>query len=153
MDELLGVLGKLAATPSVQKVLERFELVDESGDDMEEADFGSRSLVDRGRGIEIEQDSVGAIKTIFLHSDSHESFAGYQGSLVGDLSFASSREAVRAELGEPTKSKDAFVEDSLGPQGAWDRFDSPEYTIHVQYSLESTDSIRLVTLMNPDVVP
>ena len=73
--------------------------------------------------------------------------------MIGELSFASSRAAVRAELGEPTKSKDAFVEDSLGPQGAWDRFESPQYTIHIQYNPDTTDRIQLITLMNPDVVP
>lgn len=154
MDELLGILGKLISKPSVQKVLESYELVDETDEDLGEDEVaGARSLVDRKRGIEIEQDNVGAIKTIFLHSESHESFAEFQGPLIGALTFTSSRAAVRAELGKPTKSKDAFVEESLGPQGAWDRFESPEYTIHVQYDPETTDRIRLITLMNPDVVP
>lgn len=154
MDELLGILGKLISKSSVQKVLEPFELVDETDEDLEEeVAVGARSLVDRKRGVEIEQDNVGSIKTIFLHSDAHESFAGYQGPLVGGLTFASGREAVRAALGQPSKSKEAFVEDSLGPQGAWDRFESPQYTIHIQYDPESTDRIRLITLMNPDVVP
>jgi len=153
MEELLGILGKLASTASVKKALKPFDLIDETADDLDEGEFGSHSLVDRTRGIEIEQDNVGSIKTIFLHSDSHESFTGYQGPLRGALTFSSSREAVREELGEPTKSKDAFVEDSLGPQGAWDRFETPEYTIHIQYEPESTESIRLITLMNPDVVP
>ena len=153
MDDLLGILGKLVSASSVSKVLEPFDLIDEADDDLEEGEFSTHSLVDRTRGIEIEQDNVGAIKTIFLHSDSHESFSGYQGPLIGQLSFASSREAVRDELGEPTKAKDAFVEDSLGPQGAWDRFESPQHTIHVQYDPDTTDRIRLITLMNPDVVP
>ncbi|MDP6466654.1 MAG: hypothetical protein QF918_02885 [Pirellulaceae bacterium] len=154
MEELLGILGKLVSVSSVKNVLEPFDLIDETDDDPEEeAPIGSRSWVDRERGIEIEQDNVGAIKTIFLHSDAHESFSGFKGPLIGSLSFASSRDAVRAELGEPTRSKDAFVEDSLGPQGAWDRFESPQYTIHIQYDPDTTDRIRLITLMNPDVVP
>jgi len=154
MDELLGILGKLVTKSSVKKVLEPFELIDETGDDVEEeGEFDTHSLVDRARGIEIEQDNLGAIKTIFLHSDMHESFSGYRGPLRGALSFDSSRDDVRAVLGKPTKSKDAFVEDSLGPQGAWDRFESPEYTIHIQYCPDSEDKIRLITLMNPDVVP
>ena len=154
MNELLGILGKLVSASSVKKVLQSYDLIDETDEDIEEeATFGSRSLVDRARGLEIEQDNVGAIKTVFLHSDAHESFAGFSGPLIGDLSFASSRDAVRAEFGEPTKSKDAFVEDALGPQGAWDRFESPQYTIHVQYDPDTTERIRLITLMNPDVVP
>ncbi len=153
MDDLLRTLGMLVAAPSVTKVLDAFDLVDESEDELEEGEFGIHSLVDRARGIEIEQDNLGTIKTIFLHSDAHESFAGYQGQLLGGLTFASGREAVRAALGQPTKSKDAFVEESLGPQGAWDRFESPDYTIHIQYDPETTDRIRLITLMNPDVVP
>jgi len=154
MKELLGILGQVASKSSVKKVLEAYELVDETDEDLEEeAAVGARSLVDRKLGIEIEQDNVGAIKTIFLHSDLHESFAAFPGPLIGGLSFASSREDVRAALGEPTKAKEAFVEDSLGPQGAWDRFESPQYTIHVQYDPETTSRIRLITLMNPDVVP
>ncbi len=154
MDELLAILGKLVSASSVKKVLDSFDLVDESADDMDEdTAIGSCSWVDRARGIEIEQDNVGAIKAIFLHSNSHESFSGFTGPLVGELSFDSSRQAVQAELGEPTKSKDAFVEDALGPQGAWDRFESPQHTIHIQYDPDTTDRIRLITLMNPDVVP
>ena len=154
MDELLEILGKLVAATSVKKVLDQFNLVDESDDDLdEETAVGSRSWVDRALGVEIEQDNVGAIKAIFLHSDSHESFSGFKDPLIGGLSFASSRQAVQAELGEPTKSKDAFVEDTLGPQGAWDRFESPQYTIHIQYNPDTTDRIQLITLMNPDVVP
>jgi hypothetical protein len=154
MDELLAILGKLVSASSVKRVLSSFDLVDESDDDLEEEmAIGSRSWVDRARGIEIEQDNVGAIKAIFLHSDSHQSFSGFQGPLIGELSFVSSREAVRTALGEPTRSKDAFVEDSLGPQGAWDRFESPQHTIHIQYDLDTTDRIQLITLMNPDVVP
>jgi len=154
MDEVLGILGKLVSSSSVKAVLDPFDLIDENDDELEEeAAIGSRSWVDRAHGIEIEQDNVGAIKAIFLYSDSHESFSGFKGPLIGTLSFASSRDAVRAELGEPTKSKDAFVEDSLGPQGAWDRFESPQYTIHIQYNPDTTDCIRLITLMNPDVVP
>ena len=154
MNELLEILGKLVAAASVKKVLDQFNLVDESEDDLdEETVVGSRSWVDRAIGVEIEQDNVGAIKAIFLHSDSHESFSGFKGPLIGGLSFASSRQAVQAELGEPTKSKDAFVEDTLGPQGAWDRFESPQYTIHIQYDPDTTERIQLITLMNPDVVP
>ncbi|MDP6720356.1 MAG: hypothetical protein QGF59_16965, partial [Pirellulaceae bacterium] len=66
MEELLGILGKLVSVSSVKNVLEPFDLIDETDDDPEEeAPIGSRSWVDRERGIEIEQDNVGAIKTIF----------------------------------------------------------------------------------------
>lgn len=154
MNELLGILGKLISKPSVEKVLESYDLVDETDEDLpEEAAVGARSVVDRTRGIEIELDDIGAIKTIFLHSDLHESFSGFQGPLIGELSFTSDRAAVRDELGKPTKAKNAFVEESLGPQGAWDRFESPNHTIHIQYDPDTTDRIRLITLMNPDVVP
>jgi len=55
-------------------------------------------------------------------------------------------------LGSPSKSGAAVTIRALGNKGAWDRFDSPDASIHIRYCLDR-DEIEMVTLMHPNAVP
>lgn len=76
----------------------------------------------------------------------------YAGTLLSEVSFDLSRKEVLAQLGVPSESGSPHSDPILGDYGPWDLFSGPEYTIHVEYRVDS-DRIRMITLMRNDVVP
>jgi hypothetical protein len=69
--------------------------------------------------------------------------------LAGRVPFASTRGDVLRRFGEPSVSGGAMTSQFLGPQGAWDRFDYPRFSLHFQYAV-GTDRVNLVTVMTAD---
>jgi hypothetical protein len=86
------------------------------------------------------------INCLFLEAEAHA------GTVLSDMPFHLHREEVLALLGSSSKSGTGFSHPVLGDFGSWDRFQGPEYTVHVQYKAHS-DSIEKITLMRNDVVP
>jgi len=70
--------------------------------------------------------------------------------LDGVISFSASRRDLLAQFGEPSASGEEKVVKYLGAQGAWDRFDYPEWSLHFQYAAGS-DRLKLVTVMTREV--
>jgi hypothetical protein len=70
--------------------------------------------------------------------------------LDGLVPFASTRGDVLRRFGEPSVSGGEMISPFLGPQGAWDRFDYPRFSLHFQYAA-GTDRVKLVTVMTADV--
>ncbi len=88
------------------------------------------------------------VETIFLYADKSRFFK--EG--IQDLPFTLSHQEVIARLGFPSKSGGGRWHQILGDRGSWDRFDLPDYSIHVEYRLDD-DRIQKVTFMRADVVP
>ena len=86
------------------------------------------------------------INSIFLETEEHA------GTVLSEVPFHLSRDEVLERFGSPSKSGKAMSDPILGKYGPWDRFKGPEYTVHVQYKVDS-DSIEKITLMRNDVVP
>jgi len=91
-------------------------------------------------------------RSIFLHTDGDEGYRGYPRALPEGLSFSDSRQAVRVRLGKPSDSGGGNVQRLVGRWPAWDLYDKGAYVLHIRYA-EGEESIELVTLMRPDVVP
>ena len=66
--------------------------------------------------------------------------------LDGMIGFGKSRKDVLAQLGEPKASGGEMVDKYLGAQGAWDRFDYSEWSVHFQYCVGS-DRVERLTVM------
>jgi len=78
-------------------------------------------------------------------------FVYRQSSLLeGRISFSASRKDVLAQFGKPAASGDEKTVNFLGAQGAWDRFDYPEWSLHFQYVVGG-DHLKLVTFMTREV--
>ena len=84
------------------------------------------------------------VRSIFLEN-------GFDERLIG-LSFLSNREDIRQNLGAPSKSGPAYTHPILGKYGPWDRYDCPEYSIHIHFE-SGRDRVKMITLMRADVVP
>jgi len=99
-------------------------------------------------GMDFVCDENDKVRSIFLYADDSRCFM----ESIQDLPFTSRRREVIARLGFPSKSGDKIIDPVLGEYGAWDRFEGPGYSIHVEYRLNA-DRINKVTLMRADVVP
>lgn len=86
------------------------------------------------------------INSVFLEAEAHA------GTVLSEVPFYLRRDEVLARFGSPSKSGEGFSDPILGAFGAWDRFQGPAYTVHVEYKVTS-DSIEKITLMRNDVVP
>lgn len=99
-------------------------------------------------GLEFLADAQDNVSSIFVFFDDERSFrvrlAGVSGS--------STRSEMLEWLGTPSKSGTGTSDPIMGDTGAWDRFATPGYAIHLQYQLND-DRLKAVTLMRPDDVP
>jgi hypothetical protein len=86
--------------------------------------------------------SARVVDTVFVYRQSP--------LLEGIIPFSASRKDVLAQFGEPSARGDDKVVKYLGAQGAWDRFDYPEWSLHFQYAVGS-DRLKLVTVMTREV--
>ncbi len=99
-------------------------------------------------GMDFVCDGADTVTTIFAYNDSIRCFQ--EG--LGDVPFEMTRQQVIDRFGRPAKSGERFSDPILGECGAWDRFDNTNYTVHVEYHLDSK-SIKKITIMREDVVP
>ncbi len=97
------------------------------------------------RGVSFISDGDDVITAIFFSCKASPPFA----SGFDDLPFSFGRLEVRDRFGEPSGSREKFYDPILGEYGGWDRFNFPNYVLHVQYFSER-DNIELITLMRPD---
>ena len=152
---LVELLGQPLDSAHAQSVLSSYSLSSNSDPEKQQREkrLGEFTLKDRPQGLVILHDANQKVLTIFLHASGHNDYEGYSGELPGGITLNDNRNAVREELGEPTKSRDeGFTDDVLGPQGPWDRFDFRDCSLHIQYDMDAT-RIELVTLMAPERVP
>lgn len=99
-------------------------------------------------GLDLLCDEDFKVSTIFLYSDEDRRF----NEDILDIPFSLTRQQVIEKLGSPIKSGEGVNDPILGKYGAWDRFQKSEYSIHVEYRVDS-DLIKKITLMRADVVP
>jgi hypothetical protein len=86
------------------------------------------------------------INCLFLEAETHA------GAIISEVPFHLRRDEVLAHFGSSSKSGGPVSHPILGNFGSWDRFQGPEFTVHVQYKVGS-DSIERITLMRNDVAP
>jgi hypothetical protein len=86
------------------------------------------------------------VNSLFLEAEEHA------GTILSEVPFHLRRDEVLARFGSPSKCGEGFSHPVLGDYGPWDRFQGPQYTVHVQYKA-CFDSIEKITLMRNDVVP
>lgn len=99
-------------------------------------------------GMDFVCDHAGRVNTIFLYNDTVRRFT----ETIADLPLTARRADVLSRFGKPSKSGDGFMDDVLGAFGSWDRFDSGERSIHIEYE-PGVDTVRKVTLMRGDTAP
>lgn len=99
-------------------------------------------------GLDVMANQSGLITTIFLFSDQDRVF----NEELTDLAFSFSQGQVRAQFGPPAKNGEKTTYPGFGDAGAWDRYDSPGYSIHIEYNGDES-GIRTITFMHKSVVP
>jgi len=86
---------------------------------------------------------------IQLHAEGYQEYTGFARPIPDGISFSHSRRAVQRRLVKPSATGGGNFH---GKASVWDRFDKPEYSLHVQYA-DNDASINLVTIMRPEFVP
>lgn len=97
-------------------------------------------------GVEIVCNLDEKIRTIFLSKSSIGKLP------LINLPFTLTREEVTHIFGKPHKSGVQSTSLYLGSSGAWDRFRTVKFTIHVEYKINSK-GVNKVTLMSNDSTP
>ena len=72
-------------------------------------------------------------------------------NLIG-CSTLSSKEEIISLNGMPSKQGHEFVDEFIGSQGAWIRYDYPTYCLHIQFYYGKL-GVRMVTLMSAGHAP
>lgn len=85
------------------------------------------------------------VSVVQLYSAGRDGYSEFTGAIPKGLSFAMSREEVRAKMGKPQLSGEATTIPILGEKPAWDKFDTEEFSVHVEYGHE-LDKVGLITL-------
>jgi hypothetical protein len=92
--------------------------------------------------FEIVCNGNGVVDTVFIFRQSL--------LLDGMIGFGKSRSEILEQLGVPNASGAEKVVKYLGEQGAWDRFDYAEWSIHLQFMFGS-DRLEKLTVMTPEI--
>jgi hypothetical protein len=139
-DVLAAPLGTSIDAIGGSPLLAGHAVVIEHDDDMWHAEATSA-------GLSFVADTTdGTIMAVQVHAAGHQDHSRFAGPLPAGLSFDHDRATVRRMLGRPSRSRDPAVVDPFGPMPAWDRFDEPELSLHVEYTLDG-DGIRMVSLL------
>ncbi|MBA4067192.1 MAG: hypothetical protein C0501_26500 [Isosphaera sp.] len=153
-DSLAALIGQPVASPLVQALIRSGRLRGSSAPDGE-GEERRHYLSDPEAGYELTHVG-GRIVTAFLYvrpsDDFSDGFSPFGGTLPDGLSLESTRADVRRALGEPPRSGEARISPGLGRKGAWDRYDRPAVSFHIQYT-DGGEQVQMITLMAPDVAP
>jgi hypothetical protein len=153
MDVFVELVGKSIDAPPVRARLESLALqAAVQKDNVDEGVEAIHTLSNQDDGFLIRHDPKGRIEVVFVYLVAEEGFSPFAGTLVGGLTSHAGRAEVRLKLGRPTRSGEAFNHTILGPEGAWDRYDTELVSLHFQYIFKG-EGIRRVTIMAADVTP
>jgi hypothetical protein len=127
--------------------VEQSDLVSAAHDYVEREEIEGRAYVHLPTlGVSFGFGESGELRSVFFDYEATPSEA------ATGIPSAATRAQVLRILGKPSRSGVAQVLPILGQQGPWDRWDRPEFSMHVQYSFEN-GAVAKVTLMHPSVVP
>ncbi len=161
MDDLVAIVGQSISSALAQAVVHRFgsRSTDEQQKDFfrdlerrQDVELTEHYWSNVDQGILIRHNPEGRIDTLFVYLVAEEGYAPFRGKLVAGLDASASRAEVRSELGVPSRFGEAFKDSILGPQGAWDRYDSERISLHFRY-VHMGEGIRRITVMAADTAP
>lgn len=141
MDDLIGLVGLSIEQPVALAILANRHV---EGDD--DPDVGP-ALINKADGFEVQLGRKGRIEVIQIYTQAKDGFSSYAGILTAGLTSRDGCEAVRAQVGAPTRTG---VRN--GKLGGWDRFDLQQVCIRFGYRNDEP-GIWLITLMAPDIAP
>ena len=98
-----------------------------------------------GRGLEFRCDENERVNVVFLIVEVFD----HACEEILDFDVTMKRAQILDLFGPPSTHRGAAVDPLLGEQGAWDRFDFPTYSLHIEYG-DKSDRIRKVTCMSKD---
>lgn len=132
LDDLLSLIGWDLGDGNLQSVFERYRLVALPSEDKYGLD-DRRTFTNPHVGVEVACDELMTLTTLFLHSDGHQGFAGYRGSLIDDVTFNDTRASMRTRLGPPVAARESTDSDHLGSIGPWDEWVISRRVVHASY--------------------
>jgi hypothetical protein len=103
-------------------------------------------LSSRERGLQIQFDNTGIIKSFFLFGDSRSGFTAFRDEIFPGLTISADRNAVIEALGPPAESGSDYHGFLSSAPGQWDRYTIGPASIHFQYS-EKKGNIELITVV------
>ena len=143
--KLLSIVGKPLKRSVFQALVATDKLKAYKEQDLKEGQPVATNFIGKKVGYEISTES-GRVVAVFLYAVTADGFAAFSKPLPYGVPYGATRTEVRRLLGKPELSGQAYVDDILGPQGAWDRFAIELIRIHFQYTNPGLQ-VRLVTLM------
>ena len=102
----------------------------------------------KGHALALRCDRDDKISVIFLRADYHNNLD----EELFKIPFFWARKQVLDHFGTPSKSGEKISDPILGEYGAWDRFELPTYTVHIEYRTDR-DEIKRITVMSNEAVP
>ena len=144
--ELLKLLGENRNSSIIDEFIQsigksyEFDEIDESC---------SYEFKKSGFGLKFEENKLVAI---FLYGCKEEGFDIYKGEIPLEVKFGWSREKVRKQLGQPSKSGHAKAFKNVLKESFWDRYDFNEFLMHITYSSVDCLSIKQITLMPSQII-
>jgi hypothetical protein len=146
--QVLELLGKPIGGEELQRFFDRAGEAPEVSVFEETRHFSFKRL---GLCLSVDDPDT-RVRTIHIHCVDADGYSAFEGSLPRGLQRSGSRVAVRSLLGPPSRCGDAGELPFLGQKGPWDRYDSAEYSLHLEYSHDASRT-TLVTLMLAGTVP
>ncbi len=132
VQKFVAIISKSEKSAPVKKIIKTYALRKSLGIPM----MGGGTIFNSDDNrIEMCADLLGTITTIFLKSLVQDDI------LPNGITAKSSRKDVIKKMGKPTSS---------GEDGWWDRFDTDEYKLHIQYK---KNVISQLTIMSPATAP
>jgi hypothetical protein len=153
MDELVSLIGQSIHGRAARLVLGALDHTEEiEEDELEEGTEPIHWLSYSENGFLIRHNPRGRIEVIHIYLVAEEDHAQFAGSLTKGIRPNDGRQEIRAKFGTPSRAGEPSNHKALGPQGAWDRFDCGDVSVHFLYHYDGP-GIRRVTLIAPDVAP
>lgn len=114
MEDLIATIGRPLNDEVVQSAMSHHQLKPEGRSSYSNHQVGVSLFVMDGR-----------VQCIFLHSDGHQGYIGFSGTLPWDVTFTHTRQMARSALGTPAASDEDEDEDEDSydptPSEPWDR--------------------------------
>ncbi len=138
-DEMVRLLGKQVKDPEIAKFFSGL------GDQPDVEDLEDFYYEFKKKGITFVFNSDLFLEAIQLFPEGKDGFTQYNDDLPAGINFTSSRDGVRAKLGEPTESGGGDDIPIFGRSLNWDLYEYDTHTLHFEFTAGDL-GISLITL-------